>query len=139
MLLSLLLFSVSYFMKSTAILPVLMIMIVTLFDFCKTKNKKVLIYLLLLIVTFSLPFKLVQNYYQYKSGYNKSTGIPKIGWIVMGTTKDKNISRCNGWYNAWQVDTYFKVNADNSKYIALSKRKIKKNIKTFILNPKYTV
>ena len=88
---------------------------------------------------FSLPLKGMQLYYQHKSGIEISRGIPKIGWIAMGTMKDANSLRADGWYNEWQVRNYLDVHCDSDKFVEISKKQIKENFSMFYKNPKYAL
>lgn len=134
LILSILFISLSYCIKSTALITIISLIIINFIYFINEKKKLNLLYILLLILSFNAPTKIIYSYYENVSGININSGIPKIGWIAMGLHES---DRGKGWYDASTIDNYVKVGYDLEKFNDLTLNDIKSSISKFGSNPKY--
>lgn len=139
LILSILFISLSYMIKSTCLITIIALIIITFLYALKNNKYKKLIYIPILLLLFQLPLRLTFLYYQNIGDVKINSGIPKIGFVVMGTTSDKNTARAEGWYNAWHINNYLKLDCNEDKYKKVANKVLKENLNNFVYNPKYTV
>lgn len=75
-------------------------------------------------------------FYEARSGMEMSSGMPKTLWIAMGMQEGE---RAEGWYNAFNYDTFLENNCDIEKSEILAKAAIEESIKNFRENPGYAL
>ena len=125
---SILSISLAYQIKITALIVVIALIIVNILQFIEKKEKQFLIYMIVLIIMYSIPLNLTQRYYEMKSGIEISEGISKLGWLETGLN-DNGFSP--GWYNYWPAYGIVEANLDNELYAELSKEHIISRLEFF--------
>lgn len=125
---SILLISIAYQIKITALIVVIALLILNFLYFIDKKDKSCLLYIIALILFYSVPMTLTQKYYELKSGIPTSEGISKLGWIETGLN-DNGFSA--GWYNYWPAYGIVEAGLDNEVYEQLSKEHIAKRLEYF--------
>ncbi len=124
---------IAYCIKSTALIIVIALVIISFISFFDKKDKIHFIYILLMILFFSLPLNIIYKYYENRSNITINSGVPKIGWIAMGL-HDGMIGP--GWWDDSARQNYINVGYDDAHYNELVINDIKDHLNNFKNHPK---
>ena len=131
---SLLLITLSVFLRKNSLIFVIAVILVVLFQWLKEK-RHILLLFALLCATFSLTIlPLTQKYYEHRAGSTLSAGVPAISYLAMGMQES---SRGNGWYNGFNFNTYQETGMDSAATAAISRKTIEERLAYFKENPGY--
>lgn len=89
-----------------------------------------------MILVTSLMGKGLTAFYEARSGLTISSGMPKSLWIAMGMQEGE---RAEGWYNAFNYDTFLETDCDPVKSDAIAKESIKESLRQFGSDPSYAL
>lgn len=90
----------------------------------------------ILILVTALMGKGLTAFYEARSGLTISSGMPKSLWIAMGMQEGE---RAEGWYNAFNYDTFLETDCDPVKSDAIAKESIKESLERFAADPAYAL
>lgn len=127
------LFSISCIAKSNYKIFVIAAFLVIIFK--SIQNKKLLFVPFALIITLSMfTPSLINTYYSSVSGMKIENGAPSILWVAMGLQEGP----CgNGWYNQYNVTTYYAAGGNSDIASDIAKTDIEKSFLEFKSNPLY--
>lgn len=125
---SILSIALAYQIKITALIVVIALIILNLLYLIDKKDKSCILYIIILVLFYSVPMTLTQKFYELRSGVSISDGISKLGWIETGLS-DNGFSP--GWYNYWPAYGIVEAGLDNDVYKELSKEHIVKRLEYF--------
>ncbi|MCI8599230.1 MAG: hypothetical protein HFJ10_12470 [Lachnospiraceae bacterium] len=117
---------------------IFLVAMVLLLFFKALEKKKIrpVLAALILILSASLMGKALTSFYEIRSGYEITSGMPKSLWIAMGMQEGE---RAEGWYNAFNYDTFLNTDCDIEKSDAIAKESIKNSLQKFRENPAYAI
>jgi hypothetical protein len=97
------LLALSVLLRKNMLIPIIALLLVMLLDSLRLKKIRLLyLAISLAILTILLP-KLTESYYEHRSGYEISSGVPPLTYIAMGMQESYS---GNGWYNGYNLETY---------------------------------
>ena len=79
--------------------------------------------------------KSLTAFYESRSGFTIESGMPKSLWVAMGMQEGE---RAEGWYNAFNFDTYVNSDCDPVASDAIAKEAIGESLRQFRKDPVYT-
>lgn len=123
---------IACFIRSNFIIVVIAIFLyIWISNANKLNSVKFLIVFLIFNQTFSVSMK---KFTENLTGYEVSSGAPKVLWIAMGTDpENKRIGP--GWYNGFNRDVIKETDYDFDKAQEIGKEKIIENLRFYISNP----
>ena len=119
--------------KNYSIFLVAMIILLFYKAWEKKEIRMVLAAVILVLMT-SLMGKGLTAFYEARSGMEISNGMPKSLWVAMGMQEGE---RAEGWYNAFNFDTFVENDCDAEKSDAIAKASISESLQKFRKDPGY--
>lgn len=132
LLISSILLSISYIVKSNYLIFILAIIIYLILDFLRKKDWQKILLILVFILISILPNTILKNVISNKLELNKHRSIPTTAYIYMGMNEG---SRENGWYNSTMDYAWENIDEASTYY----PEKIKQRVFEFIKSPLYTI
>jgi len=105
-----------------------------LYKAIEKKSIRIIVMSGIIVVITSFLGKGLTGFYENRSGMEITDGMPKSLWIAMGMQEGE---RAEGWYNAFNYDTFLGTGCDAEKSDKIAKEAIAKSIKTFQEDPGY--
>lgn len=100
------------------------------------KRLECLLLALLSVLVFGVAKDTLESCYETRSGMELGSGMPKIMWIAMGMQEG---DRGEGWYNAFNYDTFRETGCDAEKSVEMAKAAIGGSLDTFQKDPAYAL
>ena len=92
--------------------------------------------ILAVIFTFTVPSKVLKEYYEWESGIEVSRGTPRILHTAMGMQEGY---AGNGWYNGYNNNTYEDSGFDYEASVKEGEEEIKRRLAVFAADPAYAI
>lgn len=125
----------SSLIRSNYLIGVLALALTCALEFLnRHKFKRVIALLILTALVCLLPVKALHLYYRMESGIEVSRGTPMILYVAMGLQEGP---MGNGWYNAYNNNTYEDNGYDYEVAAAIGRAEIGNRLKTFAADPAY--
>lgn len=129
--------SLSCILRSNNLIGVIALVIVFVLESVKKRKIKWILAAMVLVIGVSSGTKILNAYYEAKSGERIAYAEPKLLWIAMGLRDES--SRLGGWYDGFNVNTFASVNYDVEKANEIAKVSIGESVKKFTESPGYAV
>jgi hypothetical protein len=100
---SCILLAFSVLLRKNMLIPIIALLLVMLIDSLRLKKIRLLFLAISLAILSTLLPKLTESYYENRSGYEISSGVPPLTYIAMGMQESSSGS---GWYNGYNLETY---------------------------------
>lgn len=91
---------------------------------------------LVLVLVTGLMSRGLISFYENRSDLKIGSGMPKSLWMAMGMQEGE---RAEGWYNAFNYDTFLETDCDSVKSETIAKEAIEKSLEKFRKDPAYAV
>lgn len=127
-------FTGSVMLRKNSLILVIAAVLVLVFQWIKTRRHSLLVTAVALLVCSLGILPLVQRCYELRAHNTLSSGVPAMSYFAMGMQES---SRANGWYNAFNFDTYQQSGMNTEAAVALSKAAINERLVYFKENPLY--
>ena len=98
------------------------------------KRLEFILWIILLLGTWKGTEGALISLYEQRSGIELTAGMPKVMWVAMGMQEGE---RAEGWYNAFNYDTFRETGCDAEKSSEIAKSAIKKSAIAFWEHPGY--
>lgn len=132
--LSFLAFTGCMMLRKNAMILMIAVMGVTLFELLRHRKITLLgtlaVYALITFCT--LP--VVRSIYEHRAGNELNDGVTALSYVAMGMQES---GRADGWYNSFNFDTYTNAGLDKSKANEVSRTAISERMQYFKENPSY--
>jgi len=109
-------------------------LILLLYKALEKKNIKTLAVAGLFVLMTVVLGSALTEVYEARSGREISSGMPKSLWIAMGMQEGE---RAEGWYNAFNYDTFLETDCDAERSDVLAKEAIAESLQKFLRDPAY--
>ena len=126
--------ALSVMLRKNSLILVIAAVLVLLFQWLKTGRHTLFLTALLCLVCSLAVLPLIQKGYEARSHNTLSSGVTAISYVAMGMQES---SRGNGWYNAFNFDTYQESGMDKAAASALSRQAIGERLSYFKDHPGY--
>lgn len=100
---------------------------------------KKLLTLFLLLVSMSLPNKMLTHYYEQEIGRKIGEGTPKIAYVTMGLRDDPNRKTLGGWYDAYNTKILKRNHYDEHLATEMAKKDLVALVQNFVQHPDYAL
>lgn len=121
-------------LRKNAMILMIAVMGVTLFEFLRHRKVALLgtlaVYALITFCT--LP--MVRSIYEHRAGNELNSGVTALSYIAMGMQES---SRADGWYNGFNFETYTNAGLDKELANEISRTAISERTQYFKKNPSY--
>ncbi|MCI9306188.1 MAG: hypothetical protein HFI28_06880 [Lachnospiraceae bacterium] len=131
---SALLIGASILVKNNYSIFLVAMVLLILYKALEEKRFQHLIVVFVIVFTAGIMGKGLTSFYEKRSGITISSGMPKTLWIAMGMQEGE---RAEGWYNAFNYDTFLDSDCDPVKSSAIAKKSIQESVRRFAENPAY--
>ena len=131
---SALLIGASILVKNNYSIFLVAMVLLILYKALEEKRFQHLIIVFVIVFTAGIMGKGLTSFYEKRSGITISSGMPKTLWIAMGMQEGE---RAEGWYNAFNYDTFLDSDCDPVKSSAIAKESIQESVRRFAENPAY--
>lgn len=126
--------TLSVVLRKNSLILIIAVLITILLEWVRQKRPPLLCYALLCLLLCFSALPLVQKGYELRSGSTLRSGVPAISYLAMGMQES---SRGNGWYNGYNLNTYFDTGMDTEKTSELSRQAIRERLEYFREHPAY--
>lgn len=127
-------FTASVMLRKNSLILVIAAVLVLLFQWLKTGRHTLFLTALLCLCCSLAVLPFIQKCYEARSQSTLSSGVPAMSYVAMGMQES---SRGNGWYNAFNFDTYQESGMDKAAASALSRQAIGERLSYFKEHPGY--
>lgn len=127
-------FAGSVLLRKNSLILVIAAVLVLVFQWFKTRRHSLLVTAVVFLACAMGILPLVQRCYELRAHNTLSSGVPAMSYFAMGMQES---SRGNGWYNAFNFDTYQQSGMNTETAVALSKEAIAERLAYFQNNPSY--
>ncbi len=124
-------------MKTNLYIIVIATVIVIILHVINTKNIKLLLPLIGLLIISQMGTLLVNSIYEMRSGHQLPEGIPKIAWVAMGLQESDGNGAAAGWYNGYNIGTYQDCGYDRELTVDTCITDIKQSLAELVSNPRH--
>lgn len=131
-LLSFLCFTGCMMLRKNAMILMIAVMGVTLFEFIHHKRMSLLWALAVYVLITFLTLPTIQTFYEHRADNHLNTGVTAMSYIAMGMQEG---SRAEGWYNGFNFITYENAGLDAELANQISRDTIKERLLYFKENP----
>lgn len=135
-LLSFLAFTGCIMLRKNAMILMLAVMGVTLFELLRHRKLTLLGTLAVYILITFCTLPIVRGVYEHRAGNELNSGVTALSYIAMGMQES---NRADGWYNGFNFDTYTNAGLDKDLANEASKTAISERLQYFKENPSYAV
>ena len=129
-------FTGSVMLRKNSLILIIAAVLVLLFQWLKSRRNSLLLTAVLCLACALAILPLTQKVYELRSGSTLSSGVPAMSYFAMGMQES---SRGNGWYNAFNFDTYQENGMDSDAASAASRQAIAERLSYFREHPGYAV
>lgn len=133
---SILFLAASVMLRENSLIFIIAVLIVTVLQSLFDRKKELLIFALLCFLCCFNILPMVQKSYELRSGNYLSSGVPAISYFAMGM---QEASRANGWYNAFNFNTYYDTGLNTEETVRISRQAIRDRLAYFQEHPGYAV
>lgn len=134
--LSLLALTLAVMLRKNSLIFIIAIVIVVLCHWLKTKRHSLLLYALLCVFLSASILPMIQKSMEHRADNYLQSGVPAKAYFAMGMQES---SRGNGWYNAFNFDTYQATGMDTEATNAISENAIAERLQYFGEHPDYAI
>lgn len=120
--------------KANALIFVVAIFVILLFDMIADFSPKKLILPFIILVIYIMGMKVIDLSIERISGVPISKGVPQSGYVVMGLSNDSY--RGPGWFNGYIMSKYNDLDCDYVKSKAVMEEELKDILKDKLRHPK---
>lgn len=135
-LLSFLAFTGCMMLRKNAMILMLAVMGVTLFELLRHRKITLLGTLAVYILITFCTLPMVRGIYEHRAGNELNSGVTALSYIAMGMQES---NRADGWYNGFNFDTYTNAGLDKELANEMSRTAISERGQFFKENPAYAV
>lgn len=135
-LLSGVLIGISVLVKNNYSIFLVAMLILLIYKAIDQKRLKNLLAAALLILLTALLSRGLTAFYEARSGLEIGNGMPKTLWIAMGMQEGE---RAEGWYNAFNFDTFVETDCDEEISDAIAREAIAESLQRFGSDPLYAI
>ena len=130
------LIGISILIKNNYSIFLVAMVILLLYKALEGKNLKPLLAALILVLATAVLSSSLTAFYEYRSGMELGSGMPKSLWIAMGMQEGE---RAEGWYNDFNLDTYTESGYDKEESSEAAEEAIADSLKNFAEDPAYAL
>lgn len=127
-------FCLSVALRKNALILMIAVFIVTVFEAMRRRSKTLLSLGILYIALSMLTLPCIQTYYELRAGNTLQTGVPAMSYFAMGMQEG---GRGAGWYNGFNFNTYQAAHMDTALTNEISREAIAAQLTYFRENPLY--
>lgn len=135
-LLAAVLLGISILVKSNYNIFLIAITILLCYKGLEVKKIQPVLLIFVFIAMSSLMGRALTSFYEFRSGMEISSGMPKSLYIAMGMQEGR---RAEGWFNDFNIGTFVNSGCDISESDAIAKESIQKSLKGFRDDPAYAL
>lgn len=132
--LSLVALTLAVMLRKNSLIFIIAIIIVVLCHWLQNRRHGLLLYTALCVALSMSILPIVQTSLENRADNYLQTGVPAMSYFAMGMQES---SRGNGWYNAFNFDTYQATGMDTDATVAISKEAIAERLDYFAEHPDY--
>lgn len=126
--------AVSILFKNNYSIFLVAIVLLLLYKVIDKKRLECVLLIVLLLFTWKGAEKALISHYETRSGIELTAGMPKVMWVAMGMQEG---DRAEGWYNAFNYDTFRETGCDAEKSSEIAREAIQKSLNAFAEKPGY--
>ncbi len=128
------LFTLSVMLRKNTLILILAVLITVILTALAKRRQRLLLLALGCAVCCFFALPLTRFWLEQRSGSSLSAGVPPMSYFAMGMQES---SRGNGWYNAFNFDTYQACDMDTERTNEASQAAIRERLSYFKANPGY--
>ncbi|MCM1188869.1 MAG: hypothetical protein NC541_06195 [bacterium] len=125
-------------LRKNNLIFVIAVLIVVFLQYLRDLKLRLLLFCLLCAFCSFLILPGIQKYYELRACSKLDPGVPAISYLAMGM-QDVPGTRCGGWYNGFNFNTYAETGMDQEATAFASRQAIRERLETFRENPGYAV
>ncbi len=125
-------FTLSIMMRKNALILIIAVIGVTLFEILHHKRVKLLINIIIYTLIGCFTLTIVQGCYEHRAGNSLSTGVTPLSYFAMGMQES---SRGEGWYNGFNFYTYQESGLNTEVANQVSRQAIEERFSYFKEHP----
>lgn len=134
--LSFLAFTGCMMLRKNAMILMIAVMGVTLFEFLRHRKLTLLVTLAVYALITFCTLPVVRSIYEHRAGNTLNDGVTALSYIAMGMQES---SRADGWYNGFNFETYTASGLDKNLANEISRTAISERAQYFKENPAYAI
>lgn len=129
-------FACAMIIKNNYMIYAMAAAIVLIINAISKKRKQNIIFVILMIVCFSVMSNGITGYYEKRADVEIAEGMPASAWIAMGMQEGP---LAEGWYNYYNSEVWSSTGYDAVATNEIAKEYIRTRVKEFITNPKEAI
>lgn len=130
------LIGISILIKNNYSIFLVAMVILLLYKALERKSLRQVLAAVILVAATAVLSNALTAFYEYRSGIELGSGMPKSLWIAMGMQEGE---RGEGWYNEFNFNTFLNTGCDAEKSSEIASAAIAESLQTFTEDPAYAL